>query len=303
MIKKTLVIAGLCLIASPALAQSMSAPSVDAVVPQQQMQQQVPTSVTGGGIKQNIQQGIHEVKTGMQNGANAVQQDVKAGVQKIGGIIRPNPMIATTSSALSTSSVSAMRVQIQQARDSAQAAIANMRATAQATIATQRAALQTKLAAIKDTQKQATVLKLNDQFAQINQNKTDQLNTALNTISEALGKIQENSAALQSAGTNTTDLDAKIAVAQTAINTARAAVVVQAGKTYPITITTATALKTSVGAVSKTLEADIGTTRSTVAAARTAVQQALTALTVLQGSPATTTTNTTPPTTSTTTNQ
>lgn len=88
----------------------------------------------------------------------------------------------------------------------------------------------------------------------------------------------ERAQALADQSRDTTDLEAAIGAAQSAIAAARSAVEVQAGNEYIIGITTENDLGKSVSTQITSLKSDLETVKTQVSAARTAVKNAVVAL-------------------------
>ena len=102
-------------------------------------------------------------------------------------------------------------------------------------------------------------------------NILDQLGNILNRISDRAGKDKDK-------GMDITTVTNAVNNSTVAIKTARDAIVVQTGKTYPITVTTEDKLKTDVGAARKLLHDDLVKVRNLVIAVRDAVHSATSAL-------------------------
>ena len=137
-----------------------------------------------------------------------------------------------------------------------------------------RASFKAKIGEIKDHDKQAIVTNLDLRINTVNKNRTDEMYKRINRLSLILTKISSKEAALKSEGRNTTTLKNDIAAAQTAIDSAKQAVIDQAAKDYIMTIATDTTLKANASIVIKQFMADIKAVYLKVVAAQTAVLKA-----------------------------
>lgn len=127
------------------------------------------------------------------------------------------------------------------------------------TVATRREEFKAKLQTIKDARKKALVEKIDTKLANMNVKHTDRFTQVLSNLQTLLDKIT------QASGVDGT-------TAQAAIDAAKVAVENQAAKTYTITISTETALRSDVGAVTSQLRQDLTATHKTVIDAKQAVQ-------------------------------
>lgn len=131
-----------------------------------------------------------------------------------------------------------------------------------------------KVAAIKDEKKKALAEKIDGKITQINTNRTEEMSRYIGKMKDLLGKIQAKSDELKGAGTDTTAVEAAIKAAQTAVDSAAAAVTAQAGKQYVAALTSETALKNNFGSIAKQLELDLKTVRQLLINAQKAIANA-----------------------------
>jgi len=124
-------------------------------------------------------------------------------------------------------------------------------------VVTRRAEFKAKLQEIRDEKKKALVDRIDTKLTAVNTKHTDRFTQVLSHLQTLLDKITE-------------DIDK--AEVQTAIDAAKAAVENQAAKTYIITISTETALKLDVGAITHQLRQDLVATHKLVVDAKQAVQ-------------------------------
>jgi len=192
-------------------------------------------------------------------------------------------------SATSTEAMKAAREMIQKKAEQAREAIktsheefkAKME-TAREEIKTKRetemSALKAKLEAIKDARKKEAVQRLDKRFDEINAKMNSQWTNTLVRLEELLVKITSRADKAAVSGTDVSAIRAGVEIAKLAIAAARTAVVAQAAKTYPISVTTESALKSAVAQTRELLNKDLQAARDLMQAAHTAVSGAAAAL-------------------------
>src|SRR3989344_3990722 len=183
-------------------------------------------------------------------------------------------------------------VKVETAREKNKVKIETAREEAKSRIEAKREEAKQRLADIRDKTKQKLAEKLANQFEELNKKWTDNFIKQLDHYGAVLLKIQERSDIASTNGKDVTAVSASIKSANTAIDSARTAVVAQAAKTYTLdasSITTSTATTTSRGqdelmkglrtqfqSLHKALFNDLKTLRDgTMKDARSAVQNAL----------------------------
>lgn len=192
---------------------------------------------------------------------------------------------ALSQTATSTVAMKVLRVQFQQQAEQEKQALKSDREEFQQKVEAQKEELKTKreqekaklktdLEKIKDARKKDTVTNLDQRFTDVNQKITAQWIEALNRMDDLLAKISSRSDKATLAGKDVATTIAAIAKAKADIATTRAAVVVQTGKSYTITVTTDSALKSAVAQVRDTLNNDLKVARDLMQAAKKAVSQA-----------------------------
>lgn len=131
------------------------------------------------------------------------------------------------------------------------------RAAVKEAVAAKREEFKTKLKTIRDEKKKVLLERIDTKLANANLKHTDRFAQVLSNLQAILDKMS-------------TDVDKTDA--QSAIDTAKDAVETQAAKTYVITISTESALKSDVGAVTSQLRLDLSATHKLVIDAKQAVQ-------------------------------
>lgn len=119
--------------------------------------------------------------------------------------------------------------------------------------------LTEKLKTIKDERKKEVVKKISGQFQEINTRRLEHFSNVLKQMEEVLAKVKARAEKATTGGADTSALTAKIAAFETAVTTARAAIVAQSAKVYSIEITTEDHLKNNTGATRQALQADLKT--------------------------------------------
>lgn len=131
------------------------------------------------------------------------------------------------------------------------------REAAKEAVKTKREEFKTKLKTIRDEKKKVLVERIDTKLANANAKHTDRFAQVLSNLQAILDKISE---------------DVDKTEAQAAIDAAKLAVENQAAKTYTITISTETALRSDVGAAVSQLRLDLSATHKLVVDAKQAVQ-------------------------------
>ena len=189
-------------------------------------------------------------------------------------VLLPSSINAQTTTNTNTSADSPAKVkqQVQELREQRKTAVSQIKETAQmkrektnAMIKTKRDEFKTKLQTIRDQRKKALIETIDVKLSNINTKHTDRFTKVLSNLQALLDKI------------STTTTDAKILVdikaAQTAIDVGKAAVELQAGRTYTIHITNENALRLNVGTTNSQLRQDLMATHKLVVVAKQTVQK------------------------------
>lgn len=143
-----------------------------------------------------------------------------------------------------------------------QEAVAAKREAVKKAVKARREEFETKLQTIKDERKKVLIQRIDAKLANINTRHTAR-------FTKVLGKLQ---ALLDKIDTTDKKILADIKTAQNTIDAAKAAVENQAAKTYIITISAETALRSNVGITTSQLRKDLMTTHKLVVDAKQAVQ-------------------------------
>ena len=150
-------------------------------------------------------------------------------------------------------------------------------------IEAKREELKTRLQNIRDENKRETVERIDKRLDEINKNRLEHFTNILDRLDEILLRITSRTDKAEQNGKNVTEVRTAISAANTAIANARAAITVQAGKTYSITVTTEADLRDAVKTARKALHDDLKKVFDLVKAARTAVHNAATTLAKIPG--------------------
>ncbi len=153
-----------------------------------------------------------------------------------------------------------------------------------ASISARREEIRARIQGIRDEKKLQILERIEERLVKINERRTNHFLKVLERLSEILAKIQSRADRAEANGKNVASVDTAIAAAETAIDTAETAVNAQADKVYELTVDDETTARSDVGAAMKKLQEDLRATREMVHKARTAVFDALRALTRIVGS-------------------
>lgn len=164
-----------------------------------------------------------------------------------------------------TDSASKLKQQKQLLQDQKKAALTQVRDEAKAMIKTQRDEFKAKAQTIKDQRKKLLVERIDAKLAEVNKKQTSRYSEVLTRLQGFLDKIKQS--------TTDTKVLADIASAQTAIDTAKAAVDQQAATTYTIQITDDTTLKLNAGTTVSQLRLDLMAVYKLVIDAKQAIQK------------------------------
>lgn len=120
-----------------------------------------------------------------------------------------------------------------------------------------REEFKAKLAVLKDQRKKTLVERVDLKLSTINQNSTQRLTFAIEKLEKLLDKFSERAATAKTEGKNTTQVDAAITAAETAIASAKEAVATQSAKEYTAEILDESTLKNTVGQAVSSLRHDL----------------------------------------------
>ena len=146
-------------------------------------------------------------------------------------------------------------------------------------IKVKREELKVRLEKIKDERKKETVEKIDQRIDALNEKMMQHFSNVLDKLEEMLVRISERAdKASVERGLDISAVRSAVDKANTVIASARLAIEIQTGKTYTITITTESALKTDVGKTRQAFGADLEKVKDAVKAAHSAVKDAAVAL-------------------------
>lgn len=165
----------------------------------------------------------------------------------------------------------AMRAEIERRRDEFTSIMQEQREKTKIRIEEKQKTMREKLQAIKEENKRRIVENIDKRMDMFNEQRTTQFQSALDRMDVALGRITERVDRAEVQGKNVALTRAAIVNAKDAIASARSAVVVQAGKTYSITITTDAKLKDAVTSARTMFSNDMKAVFTSVKDARDAV--------------------------------
>ena len=168
----------------------------------------------------------------------------------------------------SMSSPSAMYPEKKMIRENVKDMVQAKREEAKTLYQTKREELKTKLTAIKDERKKTVAENLDARLANINKNRTDEMERALTRLQEYLTRLTTHAQIAKSEGKDTALLDTAIATVQTDIEAAQAAITTQAGKDYIANVTTDASLRTAFSTIITQLKTDLLTTHKTLETVR-----------------------------------
>lgn len=141
-----------------------------------------------------------------------------------------------------------------------------------------RAKFQESLKKIKDEAKRAKVESIATTIPELNVTLTTRASERVTQIETVLVAIESRTDKAATAGIDVSGVRTRIASAETAIASARAAIVVQLGKTYAVTITSDTTAKGTLEATRNAFRSDIKIMNTAVKAAHDATRKAAEAL-------------------------
>jgi hypothetical protein len=144
----------------------------------------------------------------------------------------------------------------------------------QSLIKQEREEFKEKSKLIRDTQKQATLTRIDEKIAMINTKRTNSMNAHLTKLTTLLDKIASKAAMSKQQGYDTTIADKAIEDAYKQLESAKASVSAQSEKEYVIQIQDETNLKNTVGQTIKKLTEDLKATYQTIIRARQSVIEA-----------------------------
>lgn len=163
-----------------------------------------------------------------------------------------------------TDSAAKLKQQLQFLGEQKKAAVFKAKEEAKALIQAKRDEFKIKLQAIKDQKKKALALRIDAKLARVNENQTAKYTKVLVRLQDFLDKIKSET---------DTQVLADVTLAQTAMDTAKAAVEAQSAKSYTMTIADDSTLKLNAGTAVSQLRLDLMAIYKQVLDAKQAVQK------------------------------
>ena len=172
----------------------------------------------------------------------------------------------------------AFKQEMDQKREEFKNRIEETRENIKTEIEQKREELKQRLERIKDERKKEVVEKIDGNMDELNERLLKHYSSVLEKLGEVLVRIAERTDSAEERGVDVSTVRAAIAEANESIAAARAAIEVQAEKTYSIQITGEDALKIDVGKTRQALHNDLSKTRNVVKLAHETVRDAAIAL-------------------------
>lgn len=156
--------------------------------------------------------------------------------------------------------------------------VESARESAKKQLEQKREAAKKAIEDIKDERKKEAIKRIDINFTKLNKRMVERYSANLEQLDRVLVNIDLRTDKAQARGLVVTSVHAAIVSASTSIASARAAVVVQSGKTYAVMITSSTTAKAEISAIRDLLKNDLRAVEAAVKAARNAVHTAATTL-------------------------
>lgn len=177
-----------------------------------------------------------------------------------------NAQNATTGSAqTAVDAASRLKEQMKLLQDQKKAAASQIKSETKAMIQAKRNEFKTRIQTIKDQKKKTLVERIDMKLAEVNKKHTSKFSETINKLQGLLDKIKQV-AIDPNTSTNTL-------TAQAAIDSAKAAIDIQAAKTYTMTIGDDTTLKENAGTTVSRLRQDLSDLYKLVIDAKQVVQK------------------------------
>jgi gas vesicle protein len=239
-------------------------------------------------IRQEIRDIRQETRNDIQGERKDLRNEIASGTANLWSEIRNR--IASGTPPLSGDELQAFKEKRDAFRDDVKEKIEAFRQSIeaerqdmQARIKAEREAMQQKLQQFRDDKKKQIVERLAQGLNDLNEKIVGQFTDMLDGFDRIIVEASSRADKAEANGKDVSAVRAGITNAQTAIAAARAAVGTQAGKTYPITLTSEDTARTDVSAAKQSLETDLKAVRVLVQTAREAVKNVLQALRQIPG--------------------
>lgn len=166
-----------------------------------------------------------------------------------------------------------LKAQIQQYKLERKELMSSKSAEMKATMDAKKEEFKAKIAAIKDSKKKITAERVDEKLALINTKQTDVMSKAVVRLQELLNKFIDRTNAAKGTGVDTSEVEAAIANAKTALSAAEASIAAQKAKTYTADVTDETSVGKAFSTELKQLRSDLKVTHDSVKAAKKAVRE------------------------------
>lgn len=246
--------------------------------------------IYGSEVKEKTREEIREVKSGTRETIRDYRtdkkedvKDLRRGVKEEAAAVRGDSKGKTPEERqelleeLKTKRETA-RKEIEDRREEFHKSVEEKREAAKGEIEKKREELKDRLKTIKDDRKKKIIERVAEEIHKLNERQMEHFSNVLDKLEKILERIDSRADKAEANGRDVAAVRTKIIEAQAAIDAAKAAVAVQAGKTYDIQIGDENALRQTVGEARQALHRDIAVVRELVVKAREAVKAAATAL-------------------------
>lgn len=152
-----------------------------------------------------------------------------------------------------------------------------------ASISAKRAAFREKLQIVRDEKKRDKVEKIQEKLIQLNTLRADVMTKHVTKMSEILERLSEKLEKQVELGIDVQSGQTALTTAQSALTAAQEAVTTQAGKSYEITLTNETNVKSDVDSVRRRLATDLKGVHQKLVSARRAISTAIRTIAKLAG--------------------
>jgi hypothetical protein len=157
------------------------------------------------------------------------------------------------------------------------------RAAAKKRLETARAAAKKAIEAIKDEREKEVVKRLDMNFTSTSLRMADRYSDNLDQLDKVLARVITRTNTAETQGLAVAPVRTAIASASTSIAAARAAIVVQSGKTYAVVFNSSSTIKMDIAAIRDTLKTDLKVVETAVKTARDMVHTAAVTLAQVHG--------------------
>jgi hypothetical protein len=205
-------------------------------------------------IRGEARQEIDEAREGLRDDVKTIRQNVFASTTM--GIVTPE-----------------MKRAIEERREEFKHQLEEKKDEVKTKIETEKLRLNEKLKSIKDERKKQTVQKVNTEIQALNARKLEHYSNVLNQIEEVLKKVGTRVDNASARGLEVGTMRTNMTAVETAITTARTAIIAQSAKVYTVTVTTEGKLKNDTGVTRQQLQKDLSVVQNLVKMAHEALRK------------------------------